>query len=1060
MIYQKIKNYSPGLRFKFVTAVSLILLLTLGTAAWNSSRTEQQLLKKSLNEKGQALGKFIALISPEAIYAFDITTLDRFVQQISDEPEVLFAQIRTADKISMTTFLPAGLSSEKVQEYIDQPQNSPYINLLFFPITDDGKTLGEVVIAIDTSELQRVIQQKFIQQLLVYLAIIIFLAGVIFYVFRFNVLRPVKALMNGAHQVSQGDFDEPVTIYSQDELGRLAECFNHMIGEIKEDREELVTSNLHLEQAIKVREKVEKQLRMVSQAVEQSPNSVLIADSDGQIEYVNTTFNQLTGYSSWEVVGKQLAKQDNEDDKGKYFSHLWQSISSGTGHKEDFLTQKKDGQAFWEATTIAPIRKQDGSLSQYLVIQEDVSQRKESEKKLQLAASVFTHAREGISITDSAGTIIEVNDAFCYITGYTREEAEGKNPRILRSGRHGKEYYKAMWGALINKGHWYGEIWNKRKNGDIYPEILTISAVYDSQHKISHYVALFTDITEQKRHQQQLERTAHYDALTNLPNRVLLADRMRQSIAQLKRHRLILAVVYLDLDGFKEVNDNYGHEVGDQLLIRITGHLKEALREGDTIARIGGDEFVAVLNDLKQVDECQQLVHRLNTAASQPVHIGGRQLQVSASIGVSFCHPDDEIDAEQLVRQADQAMYQAKLSGKNRYHIFDSVQDRNVRGQFESIHHIQDALRNDEFVLYYQPKVNMASGELVGVEALIRWQHPERGLLLPGVFLPIIEESPIAIEIGEWVIRQALRQMSIWKSMGLDLKVSVNVGAKQLQQANFVEQLQSTLKEFKEVASHHLELEILETSALEDIRKISEIMHTCSNLGVNFALDDFGTGYSSLTYLKRLPASQLKIDRSFVQDMLDDPEDLAILEGVLGLATAFRREAIAEGVESEEHGYMLLQLGCNLAQGFAIARPMPAAELPDWLENWQPYPSWQKVQRVEHADLSLLFAMVEHRAWVRGVEECVNGERIGFPVLDETQCRFSDWLNGEGKNRYGNVGIYSNIDTLHSQVHHIATEILQNTQLNSEQISKKLRELRACRDQLISHLIELVEKNV
>jgi len=1059
VLFKKIKHYAPGLRVKFVSAVSIILFLTLGTAAWYSSQVEQQLLKKSLDEKGQALGNFIALISPEAIYSFDITTLDRFVQQISDDPDILFAQIRTPDKHPMTTYLPQELTAEKVHQFINHPSEHKMLSLLFFPIVEEGEQLGDVVIAVDTRQLQIVIKHKFIIQLFIYLGIIVFLALVIFYVFRFNVLRPVSALMRGANQVSKGEFDYLVEVYSQDELGRLSECFNHMIEEIKGDREELLAANLRLEQSIRVREKVEKQLRMVSVAVEQSPNLVLITDDGGRIEYVNSTFNQLTGYSEWETVGKKLSQPNTDLSEGDYFSHLWQSINSGAGKKEDVLIRTKDDQAYWQATTVAPIRRRDGSLTQYLVIQENVSQRKESEQKLQLAASVFTHAREGISITDSTGTIIEVNDAFCYITGYTHEEAVGQNPRILRSGRHGKEYYKAMWGALVKKGHWYGEIWNKRKNGDIYPEILTISAVYDSAGKISHYVALFTDITEQKRHQQQLERTAHYDALTNLPNRVLLADRMRQSIAQLRRHRLIMAVVYLDLDGFKEVNDNYGHEVGDQLLIKITGHLKEALREGDTIARIGGDEFVAVLNDLHKVEECQHLLQRLNAAASQPIYLAGRHLQVSASIGVSFCHPDDEIDAEQLVRQADQAMYQAKLSGKNRYHIFDSEHDRNVRGQLENIHHIQAALDNNEFVLFYQPKVNMANGEFLGVEALIRWQHPERGLLLPGVFLPTIDEYPIAVELGEWVIRQALQQMSRWNAMGFRIKVSVNVGARQLQQTNFVEQLQNTLDDFREVESSDLGLEILETSALEDIRKVSEIMSACSELGVKFALDDFGTGYSSLTYLKRLPASQLKIDRSFVKDMLDDPEDLAILEGVLGLATAFRREAIAEGVESEEHGYMLLQLGCDQAQGYAIARPMPASEIPVWLENWRPYPSWSKAKRVEHADLSLLFAMVEHRSWVRGVEECINGERIEFPVLDETQCRFSGWLNGDGEKRYGHENIYIEIERLHSQVHHIATELLQDSKIKREEISQSLSELKACRDKLLNHLKALVEQH-
>ncbi|MDP3795330.1 MAG: EAL domain-containing protein, partial [bacterium] len=337
------------------------------------------------------------------------------------------------------------------------------------------------------------------------------------------------------------------------------------------------------------------------------------------------------------------------------------------------------------------------------------------------------------------------------------------------------------------------------------------------------------------------------------------------------------------------------------------------------------------------------------------------------------------------------AMYQAKLAGKNRYHVFDAEQDRSVRGHHESLDRIRHALAQREFVLYYQPKVNMRTGVVIGAEALIRWQHPEQGLLAPAQFLPVIEDHPLAIEVGEWVIDTALTQVELWRAAGLDLPVSVNVGARQLQQADFVQRLRGILAAHPQVQSSRLELEVLETSALDDVAGVSLVIQTCREMGVLFALDDFGTGYSSLTYLKRLPASLLKIDQSFVRDMLDDPDDLAILDGVIGLAAAFRREVIAEGVETVAHGQMLLQLGCELGQGYGIARPMPAEALPDWARSWKPDASWGQVPLMRRDDLPLLFACVEHQAWVKAIESHLRGERDTPPELDPAQCHFGGW---------------------------------------------------------------------
>jgi len=567
-------------------------------------------------------------------------------------------------------------------------------------------------------------------------------------------------------------------------------------------------------------------------------------------------------------------------------------------------------------------------------------ERKQSEQKLRQAASVFQYANEAICITNPDGVILDVNDAFTRITGYNRSEVIGKNPRALSSGRQGADLYAGVWNALRKTGQWSGEIWDRRKNGEAYAVSLTISTVRDDRGVIQHYISLANEITAIKEHQKHLEHMAHFDALTQLPNRVLLADRLSQALSRASRTQSLIAVAYIDIDGFKLTNDRHGHEVGDRLLVQLANRMRESLRDSDTLSRLGGDEFVAVLGDLQSASDSVPILERLLANAALPVRFEDRELCVSASIGVTYFPQVEDTDADQLLRQADQAMYQAKQSGKNRYYVFDAEHNREIRCRHESIERIREGLARKELVLFYQPKVNMRLGQVIGAEALIRWQHPERGLLPPADFLPVIEDDDLIVEIGDWVIDAALSQMEQWQAGGLNISVSVNLSARQLQQIDFVDHLKYLLSKHCEVNPSQLELEVLETSALADMEHVSQLIEDCASIGLKFALDDFGTGYSSLTYLKQLRVSQIKIDQSFVRGMLDDPDDLAILDGVIGLASAFRRDVIAEGVESVEHGTLLLQLGCDLAQGYGIARPMPAQQIPAWVAAWKPDAAW------------------------------------------------------------------------------------------------------------------------
>ena len=684
---------------------------------------------------------------------------------------------------------------------------------------------------------------------------------------------------------------------------------------------------------------------------------------------------------------------------------------------------------------------------------------KRAEKQLRLHDTAFNSAHEGISLTDAKANIIDVNPAFTRITGYEREEVVGHNPRVLKSGRHDDKFYQAMWKSINETGNWRGEIWNRNKFGEAYPEMLSITAISNPKGKTTNYVAVFSDISRLKAQEKQLRQMAYYDTLTDLPNRALLSDRMSQAMAQTRRNHKIMAVCYLDLDGFKPVNDTYGHGAGDRLLMEMANRFKACLRGEDTVARLGGDEFVFLLLGLEKLGEYEQAVQRLMHNISQPVQVGAHTVTVSASIGITL-YPHDSSDADTLLRHADQAMYQAKQQGKNCYHIFDPEQDSLTRSQYERISRIEGALLQHELTLYYQPKVDLRQGEVVGMEALIRWQHPEHGLVPPTEFLPKIEDHDLIVRIGKWIIDTALTQMEQWQAMGFKIPVSVNVASRQLQNLAFVDDLAIALSRHPTVDAADLELEVLETAALEDIANVSRIIDECRQLGVSFALDDFGTGYSSLTYLKRLPASTLKIDQSFVRDMLDEPENLAIVHGILGLATAFQRHAVAEGVESVEHGRMLIQLGCRYAQGYGIAKPMPALEVLSWIQQWQPSPVWQSIAGLhwDDYDYPLLAAEVEHQRWVSLLLHAVTNDLpVSHKDVDNYHhCRFGQWYYGRGKQRYGEMSHFQQVELSHRRVHEIAGEIEQYHRAGKPDQAKALfPELLAQRDDILMKLKQL-----
>ena len=689
---------------------------------------------------------------------------------------------------------------------------------------------------------------------------------------------------------------------------------------------------------------------------------VVIHDAAGAVVRCNAEASKLLGLSFEQMTGKQLIDPAwcflNEEGRPMPVSEY--PVSRAIVQRAPVegivvgIIRSNHAEVCWVLCRADPWFDAQGQLDRVVVTFVDITMRRKLsaqllDRELKFKA-LFDNSMDAVLLTSPEGEVLTANRAACQLFGLTEAQ-------IMARGRAGLvDASDPRLGQLLARrneaGQAAGLLTMLRGDGSRFTAEISSSLYGDSEGR-QYSSMIVRDMTERLRNQAELEaanaqmlrvnkqlaEVAHFDMLTHLPNRVLLADRLQQAMAHSDRRGKSVAVAFLDLDGFKDINDHQGHAAGDGFLVSIATRLRSALRDGDTLARLGGDEFVAVMTDLVDEHDCEPLLRRLLQVASEPVQVDGNSLQVSASIGVTI-YPQDGSSSEQLIRHADQAMYLAKQAGKNRFHMFDVASEAAIRSKRESLEQIAAAIAQRELVLHYQPQVNMQSGEVVGMEALVRWMHPQRGLVSPGEFLPLIEDHDLAIAIGERVLDMALSQMAHWHAAGLRLLVSVNVFSRQLQQPDFVHKLRLVLASHPTVPSSALELEIVETSALQDITQVSGLMHACAELGVRFALDDFGTGYSSLTYLKKLPAELLKIDQSFVRDMLDDRDDLAIVQGVIGLSKAFNRRVIAEGVETASHARKLLSMGCVLGQGYGIARPMPAGEVEGWLAQWRAQQPW------------------------------------------------------------------------------------------------------------------------
>jgi len=556
--------------------------------------------------------------------------------------------------------------------------------------------------------------------------------------------------------------------------------------------------------------------------------------------------------------------------------------------------------------------------------------------KLEQAATVFEYSKEGIMVTDAKNKIISVNRSFIEITGYSAEDVIGQDPSILSSGLQTHEFYQRMWTIIAETGSWQGEVWDRRKNGEVYPEALTIICVKNINGAIINHLAIFSDISERKLAQERIQQLAHYDVLTGLPNRVLFNDRLEQAMISAQRNHSRISLLFLDIDRFKQINDTLGHSTGDQLLQNVGRRLLECVREQDTVSRQGGDEFIIVLADADATG-AELVAEKILHAILQPYTIEQHDLRITASIGIAV-YPDHAQDSENLIKYADVAMYQAKENGRNCYQHFDPSMNASSYERLKLETALRDALQRNELEVFYQPQVNLADGHIIGCEALVRWLHPTLGMLYPEKFIPLAEETGLIIPINHWVAEQAIKQCRAWQDIGFDaLTMSINLSALQFRQHSLLQQIRDLLQQYN-LPANVLDLELTESILMQGVERTLATLHELSAMGVIISIDDFGTGYSSLSYLKLFPIKQLKIDQSFVRDITTDNSDATMVRTIIVMARSLKLHVIAEGVETAEQAAFLAQCGCERAQGYYYSRPIPAAEFEQLLQQQRANP--------------------------------------------------------------------------------------------------------------------------
>ncbi|MDP1735305.1 MAG: PAS domain S-box protein [Sulfuritalea sp.] len=647
-------------------------------------------------------------------------------------------------------------------------------------------------------------------------------------------------------------------------------------------------------------------------------------DIKGIITRASRSVKQLLGYEVEEFVGRRLADSYCSPEEREEFLARMRANGGHIVGGESRL-RHRDGHEVWVRTTAHFMKDAAGNIIGVEGTTRDNTRQRKAEEELRLAAKVFESSGEAIMITDAEGCMISVNQAFSRVTGYGADQAVGRNASLLASGRHSREFFSDMWREMLETGYWHGEIWNRRRDGEIFPEWLGISSVRDAEGKITHFVGIFSDISERKAAEAKIAFLAHHDPLTGLPNRLLLKDRMGQAIVHAERTGNKVALLFVDLDRFKAVNDSFGHPVGDALLRDAAQRLLACVRDSDTISRHGGDEFLVVLTDLQSSEVPAQIAAKIMAVLCAPFHIDDHEATISASVGIAV-YPEDGAGFDELLQKADTAMYHAKEAGRNAFRFYTERMNADAQERLDLHGRLRRALEREEFVLYYQPLIDLKSGSIVGGEALVRWASPERGLVAPGQFIPAAEHSGLIVPLGEWVLQEACRELAHWHAQGCtQLSLSVNISSIQFRRGDVEEMVLRALAA-SGASPAALELELTESILIDGAEQVLATIGRLQTLGVRLSIDDFGTGYSSLAYLKRFAVDKLKIDQSFVRDIVTDRDDAAIVRAVIQMAGSLDLKVVAEGVETEAVATELRAMHCDLVQGYHFGRPMPAAE--------------------------------------------------------------------------------------------------------------------------------------
>ena len=665
-------------------------------------------------------------------------------------------------------------------------------------------------------------------------------------------------------------------------------------------------------------------LRLHDNALGAISQGVMILDAQLRVTYVNRACEVMTGYEAAELIGQSSSMLRGPDTSSRSMQGMRAELDAGALFQGEVQHYRKDGTPFWDECSLVPIWDAEAGALQFVAVMQDVSARRAADAQSVLAARVFEQSGEGLMITDAKSNIVKVNPAFTAITGFSAAEALGRSPKMLSSGRHDRLFYQAMWAEMENTGRWQGEIWNRRKDDVDYPQWMSISRVVDAAGQPTHYIASFSDITQRKQADEDIQRMAHFDLLTGLPNRVLLGDRASQALRVAHRNNEPLALMFIDLDHFKDVNDSLGHAVGDRLLVSLAARFINVLRDQDTLSRIGGDEFVLLLPGT-DASAAAQVARKLLQLSQLPYQIGQHELTITPSIGIAI-YPLDGSDFDALSKCADGAMYRAKQDGRNAFcfHTAD-IQVHSARVPLLE-NALRRALERGQLQLHYQPQRSLQSDRIVGAEALLRWKHPDLGWVPPAEFIPIAERSGLIGPIGEWVLRKAVSQMTDWISAGMEpLVMAVNLSAVQFRQRELPELVHGILQQAG-LPARYLELELTESVASHNPLEAVEVMNKLHGYGVRMSIDDFGTGYSSLSYLKRFKIDKLKIDQSFVQGVTSDTDDQAIVTAIISMAHSLGLKTIAEGVETLQQMQYLRDRGCDEMQGYWYSRPLPAEE--------------------------------------------------------------------------------------------------------------------------------------